>query len=83
MLCENQARSVLTRLFSIAAATAVLTAVPSVIEAQAYWPGQHLDWERKAPAVAGFDAGLLQAAVDFAMAAEPLVPLRYEPLNRA
>ena len=74
MLCENQARWVLTRLFSIAAATAVLTALPSVIEAQAYWPGQHRDWERKAPAVAGFDAGLLQAAVDFAMAAESTSP---------
>ena len=49
MLRENQCHFVLTRLFYIAAATVVLTALPSVIQAQAYWPGQHLDWERRAP----------------------------------
>lgn len=48
MLRENQCHSVLTRLFYIAAATVALTA-PSVIEGQAYWLGQQLDWDRRAP----------------------------------
>ena len=43
MLRENQCHSALTRLFYIAAATVALTALPSVIEGQAYWLGQH--WE--------------------------------------
>jgi CubicO group peptidase (beta-lactamase class C family) len=39
-----------------------------------YWPGPHLDWERRAPAAAGFDADILAEAVAFAQAAESTSP---------
>ncbi len=51
---------------------AVLVHAP--VDAQEYWPGKNLDWERRSPAQAGFDPGLLQQAVDFAIAAESNSP---------
>ncbi len=54
-------------------AAAVLSA-PTGAAAQTYWPGHHLDWERRTPAEAGFDAERLQAAVDFAIASESSSP---------
>lgn len=44
------------------------------VASQDYFPGRNLDWERRAPADAGFDATLLQQAVDFARAAESTSP---------
>lgn len=55
-----------------AALLIAVTALPA--QAQSYWPGAHLDWERRDPASAGFDAGRLQEAVDFAIAAESTAP---------
>ena len=40
--------------------------------AQVYYPG--VDWQRKAPAEAGFDAAKLKDAIDFAVAAENRSP---------
>ncbi len=40
--------------------------------AQVYYPG--VDWQRKAPADAGFDAAKLKDAIDFAVAAESRSP---------
>ena len=33
-----------------------LTLAPQALTAQTYWPGQHLDWERRSPAELGLDA---------------------------
>lgn len=44
------------------------------VEAQTYWPGNHLDWERRSPEEAGFDPAKLQEAVDLAVAAESTSP---------
>ena len=33
--------------------------------AQTYWPGKNLDWDRKSPQEAGFDAAEIQRAIDF------------------
>ncbi len=52
--------------------TAVLL-VPAAATGQ-YFPGPHLDWERRSPADAGFDSDRLQAAVDFAIASESNAP---------
>jgi len=60
--------------------TAVLLAAVAIpvlgveAEAQTYWPGTHLDWERRAPADAGFDPAKLDEAIQFAIAAESPSP---------
>ena len=62
----------------IARSTAVLALVAagafSELAAQDYFPGRNLDWERRAPADAGFDPARLQAAVAFAQSAESTSP---------
>jgi len=42
--------------------------------AQPYYPGRHLDWKRKTPAEAGFDAAALDAAITFAQRSESKNP---------
>jgi hypothetical protein len=49
-----------------------VSAMPA--RSQSYWPGTHLDWERRDPEAAGFDAQRLQAAVDFAITSESTSP---------
>ena len=49
-------------------------AIPMESSAQTYWPGRHLDWERRDAAQAGFDASILQQAVDLAISAESTAP---------
>jgi len=44
------------------------------VAGQAYVPGPHPQWERRAPAAAGFDPVALQAAIDFAVASESRAP---------
>ena len=51
-----------------------LALAPTGLLAQTYWPGIHLDWERRTPAEAGLDAGLIQEAVRVAQAAESDAP---------
>ncbi len=53
---------------------AALAYAPSAATAQTYWPGTHLDWERKAPAEAGFDPALIRQAIQVAQAAETQAP---------
>jgi CubicO group peptidase (beta-lactamase class C family) len=55
-------------------ALALLAACAVPLQAQTYWPGANLDWERRDPAAAGFDAARLQEAVDFAIASESTSP---------
>jgi CubicO group peptidase (beta-lactamase class C family) len=52
----------------------VIAGTPSLVCAQTYWPGNHLDWERRTPAEAGFDADLIREAVRVAQAAESTNP---------
>jgi CubicO group peptidase (beta-lactamase class C family) len=59
---------------AVAGAAALIAVTALSAQAQSYWPGAHLDWERRDPASAGFDAGRLQEAVDFAIAAESTAP---------
>ena len=54
--------------------TLLLSALPGLAHGQSYWPGQHLDWERRDPAAAGFDPVKLQEAVDLAIASESTSP---------
>jgi CubicO group peptidase (beta-lactamase class C family) len=61
-----------TRISVLALTLLAATAVPG--ESQTYWPGTHLDWERRDPQAAGFDPLRLQAAVDFAVASESTSP---------
>lgn len=42
--------------------------------AEPYYPGPHLDWKRKSPAEAGFDAARLDAAITFAQQHESKAP---------
>ena len=44
------------------------------VSAQTYWPGKHLDWERRAPEEAGFDAATIRRAVEIAIAGESQAP---------
>ena len=55
-------------------AVLLLGALAYPADAQTYWPGPHLDWERIDPADAGFDATKLQSAVAFAIASESTSP---------
>ena len=55
---------------SLLFAVAVTLAPTASIDAQTYWPGTHLDWERRDPAAAGFDPMRLADAVQAAIAAE-------------
>ena len=52
----------------------VLAATPSLVGAQQYWPGRHLDWERRSPAQMGLDPALVQEAVRIAQAGESNAP---------
>jgi CubicO group peptidase (beta-lactamase class C family) len=61
-----------TRIPVLALTLLAATAIP--VESQTYWPGAHLDWERRDPQAAGFDPLRLQAAVDFAVASESTSP---------
>lgn len=61
-----------TRALTLSALVAIGSAAE--VAAQDYFPGRNLDWERRAPADAGFNPALLQAAVDFARAAESTSP---------
>ena len=49
-------------------AAAWLAALAPALAAQTYWPGTHLDWERRTPQEAGFDGERLQAAIDKTLA---------------
>ena len=42
--------------------------------AQTYWPGKNLDWDRKSPQEAGFDAAEIQRAIEIAIAGESTAP---------
>ena len=44
------------------------------VSAQTYWPGKHLDWERRTPEEAGLDAATIQRAVEIAIAGESQAP---------
>ena len=44
------------------------------LSAQTYFPGKNLDWERRSPAEAGFDAAGIQRAVEIAIAGESTAP---------
>lgn len=46
----------------------------AVHAAEPYYPGPHLDWKRKLPAEAGFDAARLDAAITFAQQNESKAP---------
>jgi CubicO group peptidase (beta-lactamase class C family) len=54
----------------LAVLLAFVLLAPVPVSAQTYWPGPHLDWERRDPADAGFDPVLLGEAVEFAIASE-------------
>ena len=54
--------------------TITLSWAPSAVSAQTYWPGNHLDWDRRSPAEAGFDPRLVQEAVAVAVAGESTSP---------
>ena len=51
-----------------------LAAMPASVSGQTYWPGAHLDWDRKSPQEAGFDSGKIQEAVEIAIAGESTQP---------
>jgi CubicO group peptidase (beta-lactamase class C family) len=55
---------------------ALLLAAPfaSPAGAQTYWPDRHPNWERRDPTAAGFDAELLRAAIEYAIASESESP---------
>ena len=44
------------------------------LSAQAYWPGKHLDWLRRSPEEAGFDAAGIGRAVQIAIDGESAAP---------
>jgi CubicO group peptidase (beta-lactamase class C family) len=48
--------------------------IPIGAAAQAYFPGQYPDWERRTPAELGLDADLIEEAVEIAMAGETQAP---------
>ena len=54
--------------------TITLSWTPSAALAQTYWPGNHLDWDRRTPAEASFDPTLIQEAVAVAVAGESTSP---------
>ncbi|MEM7413934.1 MAG: serine hydrolase [Gemmatimonadota bacterium] len=62
------------RVLALALTGAALATQALPATGQDYFPGINLDWERRAPADAGFDAARLQSAVDFARAAESTSP---------
>ena len=62
------------RAIRIALLSIMIGWLPSVASAQTYWPGKHLDWDRRSPAEAGFDPALVQRAIDVAIAAESTAP---------
>jgi CubicO group peptidase (beta-lactamase class C family) len=47
---------------------------PAGAAAQAYFPGAHPDWERRAPVELGLDAAGIQQAIDIAIAGESTSP---------
>lgn len=49
-------------------------ALPTAAQTGGYFPAPHPDWERRDPAVAGFDAAALQSAIEFAMQSESQSP---------
>jgi len=51
-----------------------LAVPPAPVVGQEYVPGPHPQWERRAPAAAGFDPVALQTAIDFAVASESRAP---------
>jgi len=55
-------------------AISALLLTTQTLAAQTYWPGRHLDWERRAPAEAGFDAAMIQRAIEIAIAGESNAP---------
>ena len=55
-------------------ALVALLLATELASAQTYWPGRHLDWERKSPQEAGFDAATIQRAIDIAIAGESTSP---------
>ena len=59
---------------SIVLVAVALSLAPTGVDAQTYWPGRHLDWERKDPAAAGFDATLLHEAITLAIESEATSP---------
>ena len=54
--------------------TLAVAAGPYSLAGQDYWPGTHLDWERRDPAAAGFDPIKLGEAIQFAISAESTSP---------
>ena len=56
----------------LAVCTLLLATQP--LFAQTYWPGKHLDWERRSPEEAGFDPALIRRAVEIAIAGESNAP---------
>ena len=55
-------------------AAITLLLATELASAQTYWPGKNLDWERKSPQEAGFDAAAIQRAVEIAIAGESTSP---------
>lgn len=51
-----------------------LASMPTSATGQAYWPGTHLDWDRKSPQEAGFDPVKIREAVQIAIAGESTSP---------
>ena len=64
------ARTLARSLFLLAAIAAA--AVP--VEAQTYWPGPNLDWERRRPEDLGMDAAIVRRALEIANANETSGP---------
>jgi CubicO group peptidase (beta-lactamase class C family) len=53
---------------------AALAAAASSVQAQTYWPGRNLDWERRRPEQLGLDAAKIQEALALANASETNAP---------
>ena len=51
-----------------------LASMPTSATGQTYWPGTHLDWDRKSPQEAGFDPAKIREAVQIAIAGESTSP---------
>ena len=51
-----------------------LASMPTSATGQTYWPGTHLDWDRKSPQEAGFDPVKIREAVQIAIAGESTSP---------
>jgi CubicO group peptidase (beta-lactamase class C family) len=62
----THARSLVRSLFLLAA----IAAAASPVEAQTYWPGPNLDWERRRPEDLGMDAAIVRTALEIANANE-------------